>query len=291
MIAFELLKAMRPHQWVKNLFVVAPLIFAERASEPQNLVDISVAFLLFCLFSGCVYILNDLLDAKEDRIHPVKRFRPIASGRLPTTVAWIALTLLLTVSTVLGFGISTYLGAACCAYFTLNVAYSTALKHVPFVDVSIIASGFVLRIYGGATAIEVPLSTWLVVCTFLLALFLGLGKRKHELLASGQQATKQRKVLRYYRIGGVRLAMGLSALATALCYIAYVFAGETVQAFKPLDLVATIPCVLLGLWRFSVLTENHGDGRSPTDRMLVDKLFVLNLVAWAGIVVAVIYGG
>jgi len=281
---------MRPHQWVKNLFVVAPLIFAERAADTRNLVDIGLAFVLFCLFSGCVYILNDLMDVEQDRVHPVKRHRPIASGRLPVGLAWPALVVILGLAAVGAFSISGALGAVCCAYFGLNVAYSLLLKHVPFVDVSIIASGFVLRIYGGASAIDVPLSIWLTSCTFLLALFLGLGKRKHELLTSGDSAAKQRKVLKYYRLAAVRLAMSLSAAATAMCYVAYIVAGETLQVFEPIDLFATIPCVLLGLWRFYGLTERHGDGQSPTDRMLVDKVFVLNLVCWAAIVVFVIYG-
>lgn len=289
-MAIEILRAMRPHQWVKNLFVVAPLIFAERAAEPDNLVDIGLAFILFCLFSGCVYILNDLMDVEEDRVHPVKRHRPIASGRLPVNFAWGTLVVILAASATTAFGVSTALGTVGCAYFGLNVAYSLFLKHVPFLDVSIIASGFVLRIFGGASAIDVPLSGWLVSCTFLLALFLGLGKRKHELLSSGDQAIKQRKVLKFYRIGLVRIAMASSALATSACYAAYVFAGETLQVFEPIELVATIPCVFLGLWRFYGLTERHGDGQSPTDRMLVDKVFVLNLVCWAAIVVYVIYG-
>jgi decaprenyl-phosphate phosphoribosyltransferase len=291
MKAIEILKAMRPHQWVKNLFVVAPLVFAERASELQNLIDIGLAFGLFCLFSGCVYILNDLMDVEQDRVHPVKKKRPIASGRLPVKTAWVALVVILAGASAGAFALSVALGGIGCAYFALNVAYSMALKHVPFVDVSIIAAGFVLRIYGGAAAIDVPLSIWLIGCTFLLAAFLGLGKRKHELLTSGDGASKQRKVLRYYRLEAVRLAMIVSAVATASCYTAYVLAGETLQAFEPIDLFATIPCVVLGLWRFSRLTERHGEGRSPTDLMLLDKAFVLNLLCWSAIVIFVIYGG
>jgi len=285
----EILKAMRPHQWVKNLFVVAPLIFAERAGDPERLKAIGIAFGLFCVFSGCVYILNDLLDVEQDRLHPVKRHRPIASGRLSVTWAWVSLVLLLAGAAAGAFLTSDALGAIACAYFALNVAYSLLLKRLPFIDVSVIAAGFVLRIYGGAAAIDVPLSIWLIVCTFLLAAFLGLGKRKHELIVAGDGAVQQRKVLKYYAPSTLKFAMLLLALATAASYVAYVVVGETIQVFEPMELVWTIPCVLFGLWRFISLTDRPGGGKSPTDLMLVDKAFVLNLVVWCAIVVTVIY--
>lgn len=290
MVLLELLKTMRPHQWVKNLFVVAPLIFAERAGEVSNLRAISMAFGLFCVFSGCVYILNDLLDVVADRLHPVKRHRPIPAGRFPVPWAWSSLALLLVASTSLAYQLSPTLSAIGVGYFLLNVAYSTVLKHVPFVDVSVIAAGFVLRIYGGAASIDVPLSFWLILCTFLLAAFLGLGKRKHELIVAGEAAAQQRRVLRYYRLGVVTPVMEALAAVTVASYAGYILMGETVQVFRPMDLLATIPCVAFGLWRFSALTERHGGGKSPTDLMLVDKPFIANLVVWLAIVVVVIYG-
>ena len=175
------------------------------------------------------------------------------------------------------------------AYFTLNVGYSFSLKHVPYVDVLIIASGFILRLLGGAYAIDVPLSGWLGACTFLLAMYLGLGKRKHELLAVSDKGAKTRKVLARYDIAKVRVTMVVLALATTGTYAVYTLVGETAAMFNPRDLVWTIPFVLIGLWRFNVLTGRADQGRSPTDLMLKDAPFLANLAAWGVTVVFLVY--
>ncbi len=288
-ILYELLRAMRPYQWVKNLFVVAPLVFAEHAGDPEDLTRAGVAFLLFSVLSGCVYILNDLMDIEGDRVHPTKRHRPIPSGRLPVPVARLSLGLLLLATMGASFALSIEFAAIGLAYFALNVGYSLSLKHVAFIDVLCIASGFILRILGGALAIGVPLSVWLFACTFLLAAFLGLGKRKHELLMAGGGAGKQRRVLERYQLEHVRLAMGWLAVATVASYAAYTFFGHTLSSFSPRDLVWTLPCVVFGVWRFNQLTNRADEGRSPTDLMLTDRPFLLNLAAWGAVVVTVIY--
>lgn len=286
----QIVRAMRPHQWVKNLFVLAPLVFAERALFAEDFLRAAVAFGLFSALSGCVYILNDIVDVEGDRLHPTKRNRPIASGRLPLPLARFALSGILLGTVVASFLVSNDFAAIGLAYFTLNVGYSFSFKHVPFVDVMSIASGFLLRLLGGGVAIGVPITPWILGVTFVLALYLGLGKRKHELLQAGHRAGKQRKVLDRYRLAHVRHAMLASGIATAAAYTAYTVLGQHAgRLFHPRDLAWTIPSVALGLWRFNQLTNRAEEGRSPTDLMLADKLFLANLAVWALIVVLVIY--
>jgi 4-hydroxybenzoate polyprenyltransferase len=286
-----IIQAMRPHQWVKNLFVVAPLVFAEQALDAAHLVHAAAAFLVFSVLSGCVYILNDLVDVENDRLHPTKRFRPIASGALPIMTARTALAVALVGSIVASFiAFPTAFAAIGLAYFTLNVAYSFALKHVPFVDVACIASGFILRLIGGAVAVSVPITPWIFGCTFLLALTLALGKRKHEILQAGEKKGEQRRVLERYDLGHVKLAMVGLAVATVLCYVAYtIFGSAAGRLFHPRDLAWTIPCVIFGLFRFVQLTDRAEDGRSPTDLMLRDGPFLANLGVWSVVVLIVIY--
>ncbi|MFO0750173.1 MAG: decaprenyl-phosphate phosphoribosyltransferase, partial [Myxococcota bacterium] len=286
-----LVKTLRPHQWVKNLFVLAPLVFAEQALEPAHILRAALAFLIFSVLSGCVYILNDLVDVENDRQHPVKRFRPIASGALPVLTARMALAgLLLGVIAVSFAALPTTFAAVGLTYFTLNVAYSFALKHVPFVDVACIASGFLLRLVGGAVAVQVPITIWIFTCTFFLAMTLALGKRKHEILQAGARGRDQRRVLARYDLGHVSIAMVAMALATVVSYALYTAFGDRHgRLFDPRDLAWTIPCVLFGLWRFNRLVNKADEGRSPTDLMLRDMPFLVNLGVWSVIVVAVIY--
>lgn len=287
----HVVRAMRPHQWVKNLFVLAPLVFAKQALVLGHFMGAALAFAVFSVLSGCVYILNDIVDVENDRLHPSKRHRPIAAGRLPIAAARTALAVLLIGSAVASFALLPMSFAALgLSYFALNVAYSFALKHVPFVDVACIATGFLIRIIAGAFAIDVRVTVWILICTFWLALFLALGKRKHEILQAGHKKSEQRRVLARYRVAHVRVTMLACAVLTAVSYVSFTVFGDAAGGyFKPSDLVWTIPCVLFGLFRFHMLTERVGDGRSPTDLMLADKLFIANLVIWSAIVVAVIY--
>jgi decaprenyl-phosphate phosphoribosyltransferase len=176
------------------------------------------------------------------------------------------------------------------SYFTLNVAYSFALKHVPFVDVACIAAGFLLRLVGGAVAVSVPITIWIFATTFLLALFLALGKRKHEILSAGEKKKEQRKVLARYDLGHISIVMTTLAVATALTYAAYTIWGDqTGRLFHPRDLAWTIPCVVFGLLRFDALTRRAETGHSPTDLMLRDPPFLANLAVWSIAVVVIIY--
>jgi decaprenyl-phosphate phosphoribosyltransferase len=282
------LLSMRPHQWVKNTFVLAPLVFAQRLGEPPLVLRALIAATLFCAVSGAVYLMNDLADRERDRAHPSKQRRPIASGVLPVAVArrWVAALLL--VSAVLGLWLDPWFFAALGAYFAINLGYSLWAKHVVFLDVSVIASGFLLRVLSGAVAIDVPISAWLLICTFLLSLYLALGKRKHELLALGN-GTSTRRVLNSYRVDHVKVAMLGTALLTTGAYTAYTLDPATAAQFGTHLLPITVPFILYGLLRFFRLTQRSGHPESPTEQMIRDPRFLVNVLGWVVVVLVLIY--
>lgn len=283
-----LLRTLRPHQWVKNLFVLAPLFFSKQFTDPGMLALGLGAALLFCLGAGTVYLFNDVLDIEKDRAHPVKRNRPIPSGVLSVRAALIAACVLGAGSVAAAFAINHRLGIVVSAYLIMNLAYSLILKHVPFVDVSIIATGFVLRVLAGAFAINVQISEWLFICTFLLSLYLGLGKRLHEMMLVQQgSVTKSRKVLERYRLEhlqfGVLFVCGLTISAYTIYTLTAALPGQPLRAsvtpFAHPWLPATIPFAIFGVVRFYQLLQLK-DLKSPTELILRDVPFVLNLALW-----------
>lgn len=284
---WELIKTMRPHQWVKNSFVLAPLVFSQNLSNVDLVWRSALAVLLFCLASGAVYVINDLADVERDRAHPIKRFRPIPSGRLPLKAAKFAAVGLVVGSTGLSLLLEPWLAAILAGYMVLNLWYSFQLKHVVFLDVTAIATGFLLRVLAGGIAIDVPISVWLIVCTFLLSLYLALGKRKHEILAMGA-GQKSRKVLEQYKLDHVRWAMWVASSVTAVCYLAYTLDPATIDTFETHLLPITVPFIGVGLWRFYRLTQSPEFG-SPTELMLKDRPFIANILVWGVVTLALIY--
>jgi decaprenyl-phosphate phosphoribosyltransferase len=285
----SLLKASRPHQWIKNLFVAAPLVFARRIDDSTATVRSLIAVACFCLLSSAVYLLNDIVDIDRDRAHPLKRMRPIASGRLSVGAARIAAFLFAVVAIATASVMSPEMGAVATAYIFLNVAYSFWLKRIPFVDVGCIAVGFILRVLGGSFAIPVPASRWLLGCTGLLACLLGFGKRAHELrTTSGEKRATQRLVLDRYPPGVLRALIITLSVLTTLAYGAYTQSSHA-QVFVGRGLAFTIPFVAFGILRFVRLTNAKADSESPTESMLKDKLFLLNLAAYAGAIILIIY--
>lgn len=286
---FEILRMLRPHQWVKNLFVVAPLVFSRDLGEPAVTLRTVAAMLVFCVLSGSVYAINDVLDVEKDRAHPTKRNRPVASGKVPARVASGVAVGLIAVSiggaAMLGVGFS----IVASLYLLLNLVYSAYLKEVVFVDVLTIAVGFVLRVLGGSLAADIHASAWLLVCTFLLALFLALGKRAHELRTAGAQAAARRPVLTRYRPGAIRSSMIATGLATLGAYLAYTLAPHTREFFGTWMLALTTPFPALGLARFWRLVNRPDGDESPTEAMLRDPLFVVNGIAYAAVVLVIVY--
>jgi 4-hydroxybenzoate polyprenyltransferase len=284
-----ILKSARPHQWVKNIFVAAPLVFARRIDDVTALLHTSVAVAGFCLISSSVYLLNDLVDVEKDRAHPLKRLRPLASGALSVRSAKIAALVLAVGGLLLTLSLGVLPAAIAGAYMVVNLAYSLRLKHVPFVDVASIAAGFLLRVLAGAAAIPVEPSVWLLTCTLLLASFLGFGKRTHELRTSGGRGGDQRKVLDRYNPNVLRFLVNFLAILTILAYAGYTQSYHAQTFFGTRRLILTVPFVAFGVYRFTWLTHGKTDSESPTDSMLSDAPFMINLFGYAVAIVAIIY--
>lgn len=286
---------MRPHQWVKNVFVLAPLFFSKAFLDPEKLVLGLLAALLFSFTSSAVYLLNDIFDVEKDRNHPVKKNRPIASGVLPIPVARIASAVLGLGSVLAAFFIDVRFGAVLGSYLVMNFAYSAHLKNLAFIDVSIIATGFLLRVIAGALAIDVVISEWLFGCTFLLAGYLALGKRQHEMrLVMEGRADKVRKVLERYNPSHLDFAVLFVAGNTIACYTVYTLTAslpgqplrsEATPIASPY-LPLTIPFVVFGITRFYQLI-NTDSPHSPTDLLLRDIPFIANGLVW-GVVLGVV---
>jgi decaprenyl-phosphate phosphoribosyltransferase len=286
-------KTLRPHQWVKNLFVAAPLVFSKHLTDAEYLLRALVATAAFCALSGAVYAFNDVRDVEADRQHPSKRHRPIAAGALGERTALVLAGVLAVGALAVSFGLGWQVAVYAAAYLVVNLVYSLGLKQVAFVDVGLIAGGFLLRVLAGAAAIRVPASYWLLICTGLLAAFLGLGKRAHELAAAergGRDAASTRAALAGYRAPAVKASMIVLAFATTAAYVLYTLDDRTVGVFGTQRLVWTAPFCALGVARFTVLALGRGGEDSPTESMLKDWLFLLNLAGWAAAVVAIIYG-
>lgn len=287
-----LIKTLRPHQWVKNLFVAAPLVFARHLGEPDFVLRTAIAVLAFCALSGAVYTFNDVLDADADRKHPTKRFRPIAAGKLSERAGLVWSVVLSIGALTACLALSWKLAAFAGVYLAQNVAYSLKLKQIAFVDVALIASGFILRVLAGAAAIAVPPSIWLLICTALLALFLGFGKRAHELAWAERQGDTgaTRAALAGYRLPVLRVAMLVLSVLTSAAYVAYTLDEHTVHFFGSTRLVYSAPFVVLGIARFLTLALWRPRDESPTEAMLRDPFCLAVFAGAAATMLYVIYG-
>lgn len=283
-----ILKSMRPHQWAKNTLIFGPLLFALKLTDPHAICMSFIAFLCFCMLSGSVYVLNDLVDVEEDREHPHKRFRPIASGAFPEKIAWKFWPTMALVALGIMATLSWTSAGIAAIYFVINLGYSFKLKKVPYIDVALIASGFLLRVLIGITVINVYISRWILPCTFLLALYLALGKRRHELATYGSE-TITRSVLKHYNIKKLDLALGIIASLTVLAYCGYTLDPETLKKFKTPYLIYTIPMIVFAIVRFHQLMEKKGDTESPTQELLRDIPSLLNVLLWVAVVIYILY--
>ena len=281
--------SLRPHQWTKNLVVFAAPALSKHLFEPGPLGQALLAFVVFCGLSGTVYLVNDVADVERDRLHPRKRLRPIASGALSTRAAsFLAAGLGLA---CLGLSLLLGLPFLLCAagYLALNLAYSFRLKEVVILDVLCVSLGFVLRAVAGAFSIAVQISDWLLVCTLLLALFLALAKRRHELTSLTSAATGHRKILAEY---SPYLLDQMISVVTASCLTAYAFytmAPDTVEKYRTERLAWTIPFVLYGIFRYLYLVHQKEQGGSPTDILVTDRPLLVNVFLWAAAIVLIVY--
>ena len=284
-------RSLRPQQWTKNLLVFAGLGFSGRLLERDAWPPALAAFLIFCGLSGAVYLINDVLDRAADTEHPIKRLRPVASGALSPALA-------LSVAAVLG--IACLAGAAAVnrglamtggAYVALLLAYSIALKHYVIIDVLTLSGGFVLRANAGAVAIGVPISHWLLVCTTLLALFLGLSKRRHELTLLADGAGGHRPILQEYSPYLLDQMISVVTASTLIAYSVYTISSETAARLGSDRLGLTIPFVLYGIFRYLYLVHQRRGGGNPSDLLLTDRPLLVCVALWVGAVVTVLYTG
>jgi decaprenyl-phosphate phosphoribosyltransferase len=282
-------RTLRPHQWVKNVFVLAPMFFAKDLFDPRLVFRAAGSVGVFCLLAGAVYTINDIADREADRRHPIKRFRPIASGRISARSARVLAAVLV----VLGLAGAAYgplpFFAVAFLYFVQNLAYSFKLKHYAYLDVAIIATGFVLRVVGGGFGTHVRVSGYLIVCTALLALFLGFGKRRHELAVAVVRATEQRAALSGYTARGLDSALGVTGIATVGTYLAYTLDSDTRAYFGSDKLFLTTIFVVLAVLRFLHLVRSRPHAESPTQEMLRDGPFVAAVLVWVGVVIFIVY--
>lgn len=283
------LRTMRPGQWVKNVLVFAPLLFALQALDPRAVARTLAAFALFCVASSAVYLVNDLLDRDQDRRHPLKRLRPIASGELAPAAAGAAAALLgagaLGGAALLDPRLALVLGA----YLATNLAYARALKHVVIVDVMTISAGFVLRVVAGGVAAGVPLSTWLLLCTSLLALFLGFGKRRHELVLLEADAASHRPILAEYSPYFLDQMIAVVTTSTLVCYALYTMDPAVHEKLHTGRLPLTIPFVLYGIFRYLYLVHQKEGGGDPAQVVLADRPLLATILLWGGTVFSILY--
>jgi 4-hydroxybenzoate polyprenyltransferase len=284
-----LIQAIRVKQWTKNLFAFSPLLFSKHFFEPVTLLRSLCAFALFSGIASSVYIINDLVDIEKDRQHPVKRFRPIASGRFSKRASVLTVFILLDTTLVAAWILDWRVFATVCCYLVLNVVYSLFLKETVIIDVMSIAASFVLRIVGGALAINVPISEWLLICTSLLALFLGFSKRRHELTLLEGNASVHRPVLLEYSPYFLDQMISLVTASTLICYLFYTVSEETVTKFGTKNLLLTTPFVLYGLFRYLYLVHQKKTGGDPTAELLTDKPLLACVALWGLTVILIIY--
>lgn len=284
-----LVEAMRPHQWTKNAFVLAPLVYAKKLGDPALVQRALWATLAFCLVSSGVYLLNDLKDRDADRLHPKKRDRPIPSGRLAAGSALVGAGLCLAI----GMGLAASLGRGfllvVLGYLFQNVLYTLWLKRVVLLDVFLIANGFVLRAGGGAVALGVDLSQWLLLCTVTLSLFLGFSKRRSELVELGDEAAGHRRILEEYDLAFLDQMISISASTTALAYALATTSPAVIERVGTPHLIFTTPFVFYGIFRYLYLIHVRRSGPDPARALLEDRPMLLNCLLWAGTSVTLIY--
>jgi len=281
--------SLRPQQWVKNGFVFAALIFSRSITDWHRNARVTAGALLFCLISSAVYLFNDILDAPEDRNHPVKRLRPLASGKLGLGTAILAAIILAVLSLSGAWILDHTFFTILALYALINVLYSWVLKRVVLLDVFVIAAGFVLRVVSGGVIIHVEISPWLVVCATLLALFLALSKRRHELVVLGKEAGNHRLILSHYSPYFLDQLIGIVTASTVMSYALYTLSSDVQAKFPGKRLELTIPFVLFGIFRYLYLVHQNAEGGSPTRLFLTDTVLLSVVLFWAASVIFIIY--
>ena len=296
MISFRaVLRLIRPKQWAKNIFVFAALVFSRHLLDTGYAILSLRAFLAFSFTASFVYIINDIADRDRDRKHPKKRYRPIASGEISITQGFLIAVILLAIVTILVAGLEWKFVMCLVAYLVMNLAYSFYLKDLVLIDVFVIAIGFMLRVIGGAFVIDVPRSPWLLLTTMFLSLFLGIAKRRGELVTIGSMDIEgnpeyhTRKVLEHYSIEFAEQMTTICAAGFVFSYALYTVSERTVTMFGTENLILTTPFVLYGIFRYLYLLHKKSLGENPTEIVLSDIPMIVNFIAYAVAMMAIVY--
>ena len=287
----NLIKLARPKQWLKNFFVFAPLLFSKHIFDPSYVINSLEAFFTFCLISSSVYIINDILDVESDRAHPKKKFRPIASGEISINQALIFLAVLCAVIVLTFFFEKPVFIFVIALYFLTNLFYSLKIKSVVLLDVFFISFGFMLRVLGGAAAIGVTVSSWMVLTTIFISLFLAISKRRGELsqIVNAENIGKQRPVLKEYSVEFADQLNTIAAAGTIISYALYTVSERTLSTFGTEKLIYTTPFVIYGIFRYMYLMHKKNLGESPTSIVVKDLPILLNVILWFLACLLVIY--
>jgi len=286
-----LFKSLRPQQWVKNGFVLVPLVFAQRVFDYPSLLKSVTAFGVFCLLTGAIYLINDLFDLEADRSHPAKKDRPLAAGLISHGLAKTAAGILFLSSMFLGFSLGAGFLLVVVIYVAIQMLYNYRLKNIVILDIFCISSGFFLRMTGGAVAIEVVISNWLIICTILISIFLALAKRRHELILLGEtSATNHRKVLSEYDPYLLDQMIGVIAGSTLLSYMLYCVSPDTIEKFQSDHMIYTFPFVLYGILRYLYLIHKKGYGGAPEKVLFSDLSLLSSVILWGLFCVLIVYG-
>lgn len=272
---YEIIRLLRPKQWIKNLFIFAALIFSNHYIYLQDTIKAILVFIAFSMISSCVYIINDLVDIESDKLHPKKRLRPLACGSIKKYDAIVIFLILGFIGFFLAFYLNIYLACIVGLYFLINILYSFWLKHLVIIDVLTISIGFVLRVVAGAVIINVYISPWILVCAIFLSLFLGFNKRKNEIVLLEGEAKNHRKILDDYSIELLNQILPVVTSCTILSYALYTFTGA-----KTVYMMGTIPFVLYGIFRYLYLNGRNAKGESIETIVLSDMPLIINIFLW-----------
>jgi len=285
---FALIEGVRPRQWTKNLLAFAAVLFAKRMTDPDALAASFLAFGSLCLAAGACYLVNDVADAERDRAHPEKARRPVASGRLSPVAATVAAVILMPAAVLVGLSVNYELAVCVAVYIVATLAYTFSLKQVVVLDVLTVAFGFVLRAVAGALAIQVQISVWLLVCTFLLSLFLAIAKRRGELQMLAM-AEEHRETLGEYTAYLLDQMTAVVTSAALMAYCLYTFSERTVREVGSTDLKYTIPFVVYAVFRYLYLVHKRGLGADPSQLFLRDKPLLVSVILWAIVCGIILY--
>lgn len=277
--------SLRPRQWTKNLVIFAAVLFVNQFTNTGALLKVGAAFLIFCLLSGGVYLLNDLHDAERDRLHPIKRHRPVASGVLPRSSAGVWGAALLSLSLTAGFALDVSFGAVAASYAAVAIAYTFLLRDLVIIDILAVSAGFVLRVVAGAVVIHVETSPWILICTLFLALLLSLGKRRSEILVLEHAAGGHRPNLQEYSVQFLDYLMLLVTAGALMSYLLYALASGRHGPFMGI----TIPFVFYGILRYLYLAFQRGLGENPAELLVKDRPLLVNAVLWVLSAIVALY--